>query len=69
MYSATSIAFNTYSGIFGSLSVTALECDTVTLVLQTLGSNQTLNLGCFGIRLLALALGLDLPTDNKLSDL
>jgi hypothetical protein len=41
----------------------------VALVLQTLGSNQALDLGCLGVRLLALALGLDLAADDVLADL
>jgi len=41
----------------------------VTLVLETLGSNQTLDLGGLGVRLLALVLGLNLATDDKLADL
>ena len=41
----------------------------MTLVLQALGSNQTLDAGSLGVRLLALTLGLDLATDNVLADL
>ena len=39
------------------------------LVLQTLRSDQTLDLGSLGVGLLALALGLHLTTDDKLADL
>lgn len=39
------------------------------LVLETLGRNQTLDLGGLGVGLLALTLGLDLATDNVLADL
>lgn len=59
----------TYGSILGLLSVTALECDAVALVLQTLGSNQTLDLRGLGVRLLALTLWLNLTTNNELADL
>lgn len=39
------------------------------LVLETLGRNQALDLGSLGVRLLALALGLDLTANDKLADL
>jgi len=55
--------------ILGLLRVTALQCDAVTLVLQTLRSNQTLNLWCLGVWLLSLTLWLNLTTDNKLADI
>ena len=38
-------------------------------MLETLGSNQTLDLGCLGVRLLALALGLDFAANDVLADL
>jgi len=57
------------SSILSSLRVAALECDTMTLVLETLRSNQTLNLWCLGIWLLTLTLWLDFTTDNKLADI
>jgi len=41
----------------------------MTLVLQTLGSDQTLDTGRLGVRLLALTLGLDLATNDVLADL
>jgi hypothetical protein len=41
----------------------------VTLVLETLGRNQSLDLGRLGIWLLALALGLDFTTNDKFADL
>ena len=49
--------------------MTTLECDSVALVLQTLGSNETLDFGSLGVRLLALALGLDLTADDELANL
>jgi len=57
------------SSILGALRVAALECDAVALVLQTLRSNQTLDLWCLGVWLLALTLWLNLTTDNELADL
>lgn len=41
----------------------------MTLVLETLGGDQSLDLGGLGVRLLALTLGLDLAADNELADL
>jgi hypothetical protein len=41
----------------------------MTLVLEALGSNQTLDLGGLGVWLLALTLWLDFTTDDKLADL
>jgi len=41
----------------------------VALVLETLRSNQALDLGSLGVGLLALALGLNLAADDELADL
>jgi hypothetical protein len=60
---------STYGSILGSLRAAALECDTVALVLEALGSDQTLNLGCLGVGLRALLLGLNLAADNELANL
>lgn len=60
---------NTYSLILDLLGLAALEGDPVALVLETLGRDQTLDLGGLGVRLLALTLGLDLATDNVFPDL
>lgn len=59
----------TYGSILGSLGVAALECDSVSLVLETLGSDETLDTGSLGVRLLALTLGLDLTANDELADL
>ncbi len=59
----------TYSLILHLLSLAALERNAVALVLQALRSNQTLDTRSLGVWLLALALGLDLTTDNVLADL
>lgn len=55
--------------ILGSFRTAALECKSVTLVLQTLGSHQALNLGGLGVWLLALGLGLDLTANDELTDI
>jgi len=55
--------------ILGLLGVAALECDAVTLVLEALWGNKTLDLRCLGVWLLAFALWLDLTTDDELSDI
>lgn len=41
----------------------------MTLVLEALGGDQALNMGSLGVRLLALALGLDLAANDVLADL
>ena len=62
------------SGVFsgsllGTLSVAALEGESMTLVLETLRSNQTLDLWCLGVDLLALTLWLNLTADNVFTDI
>ena len=59
----------TYGLVLDLLGLAALEGSAVTLVLQALGGDQALDLGGLGVRLLALALGLDLSSDNVLADL
>lgn len=59
----------TYGLVLDLLGLAALECDPVALVLQTLGGDQTLDLGSLGVGLRALLLGLDLATDDVLADL
>lgn len=59
----------THGLILDLLGLAALEGKTVALVLQALGGDQSLDLGGLGVRLLALALGLDLSSDNVLADL
>jgi hypothetical protein len=41
----------------------------MTLVLETLGSNETLDAWCLGVRLRTLFLRLDLATDDEFADL
>ena len=55
--------------ILDLLGLAALKGDAVTLVLEALGSNQALNMRSLGVGLLALALGLDLATDDVLADI
>lgn len=55
--------------ILGLLGVAALQCNAVTLMLETLRSNETLDLGSLGVWLLALTLWLNLTTDNELADI
>jgi hypothetical protein len=59
----------TYGGVLGGLGVAALESHAMTLVLQTLGSNQTLNARSLGVGLGSLLLGLHLTANDKLADL
>jgi len=55
--------------ILGGLRAAALECDTVTLVLETLRSNETLDLGGLGVWLCALLLWLHLTANDELANL
>lgn len=57
---------NSLRSLAGSLSATALDGDPVTLALETLRSNQALDLGGLGVVLLALA-G-DGAADDELAD-
>lgn len=59
----------TYRLVLDLLGLTTLERNAVTLVLQTLGGDQSLDLGGLGVRRLALTLGLDLTSDDVLADL
>lgn len=55
--------------VLGSFRTAALECDPVALVLETLRSNQTLDLGGLGIWLRALLLARDFTADDELADI
>jgi hypothetical protein len=57
------------SSILRSLCMTALERNSMTLVLQTLRSNEALDLRSLGVWFLALALRLDFTSDNELANL
>jgi hypothetical protein len=59
----------TYGLILDLLGLAALEGDPVALVLETLGSDQALDLGGLGVGLLALTLGLNLAANDVLADL
>jgi len=59
----------TYSSILDTLDLTTLKCNTVTLVLETLGSDEALDLGGFGIWFLAFTFGLDLTADYEFANL
>jgi hypothetical protein len=59
----------TYSSILGCFSPSSLECGPVALVLKTLRSNQSLDLGGLGVGLLSLTFGLDFAADDELANL
>ena len=59
----------TYGLVLDLLSLAALEGSTVALVLETLGGDESLDLGGLGVGGLALALGLDLAANDVLADL
>lgn len=59
----------TYGLVLDLLGLAALERSAMALVLETLGSDQSLDLGRLGVRLLALTLGLDLAANDVLANL
>jgi len=59
----------TYRSILAGLRPTALECNPVPLVLETLRSDETLDARGLGVRLGALLLRLHLTADDELADL
>lgn len=68
-YGCVSLEGKTYSLVLDLLGLATLQGDSVALVLQALGSDQALDLGGLGVRLLALTLGLDLTSNDVLADL
>ncbi len=54
--------------ILARLGPTALESNSVTLVLETLRSDEALDLGGFGVGFLAFAFGLDFSADDEFAD-
>ena len=59
----------TYRGILGGFGLAALERHSVTLVLETLRGDETLDAGGLGVGFLAFALGLDFAADDEFADL
>lgn len=59
----------TYGLVLDLLGLSSLESSTVTLVLQTLGGDKSLNARSLGVRGLTLTLGLNLSSNNVLADL
>ena len=59
----------TYRSILGSFGSAALERDTMTLMLKTLRSDETLDLRGLGVRFFAFGFGLDFTADDKFPDL
>jgi hypothetical protein len=59
----------TYGLVLDLLGLAALEGSAVTLVLETLRGDESLDAGSLGVRRLALPLGLNLSSDNVLADL
>jgi hypothetical protein len=53
--------------VLGRLRTSALESKTVSLVLHTLGCDESLDLGSLGVGFRALLLGSDLTTDDELA--
>jgi hypothetical protein len=63
------VALGTYSSILGLLRVATLEGNAMTLVLEALWGNQTLDLWCLGVWLLAFTLWLNLTANDELANL
>jgi hypothetical protein len=59
----------TYGCILAGFCTTTLECNPVTLVLEALRGDETLDAWGLGVWLLALALWLHFTTDDILADL
>jgi hypothetical protein len=59
----------TYGCILAGFRATALEGDSVTLVLEALWSDKTLNARSLGVRFGALLLWLDFTANDELADL
>lgn len=57
------------SSILGSLRASSLECDSVSLVLHSLRSDESLDLGGLGVWLGALLLGDDFTADDELANI
>jgi len=55
--------------VLGSVGPPPLQSNSVTFVLKTLGSDEPLDLRGFGVRLLALALGLNLAANDELTNI
>lgn len=62
-------AVRTYGLVLDLLGLAALEGSAVALMLETLGSDESLDLGGLGVGSLSLTLGLDFTSDNVLADL
>lgn len=58
-----------YSSILGGFGSPLLKCDPVTLVLEALRGDESLDSGGLGVGLLALALRLDLAANDEFADL
>lgn len=58
-----------YRGILDTFGLAAFQREAAALVLHPLRSHEALDLGGFGVRLLALALGLDFAADDEFADL
>ena len=59
----------TYRSILSRFRTTTLESHMVTLMLETLGGDETLDTGSFGVWFLSLALRLNLAADDEATDL
>ena len=59
----------TYGSILARLSTATLECDAVTLVLETLSSDETLDARSLGVRLRSLFLWLYFTANDILAHL
>ena len=59
----------TYGSILGGFGLAALECHSVTLVLEALRGDEALDAGGFGVGFFAFAFRLDFAADDEFADL
>lgn len=57
------------SGVFGGFSASSLECDSVSLVLHSLRSDQSLDLWCFCVWLSTFLLGCNFTSNDEFADI
>ena len=59
----------TYGSLFAGFALATLQRQSVTLMLETLRSDETLNARSLGVWLVAFTLGLDFTADDEFADL
>lgn len=60
---------STHGSILGGLGLATLECQSVALVLESLGGNKTLDTRSFGVWFFALSLWLNFTANDEFANL